>query len=110
MTRVAAQTLVILMQLLAPDLRGCLPSDLGRPAPPPLLPRPPRALRLPPGANHPETPPLGYRLVQRLSAGPEVDPSQVTLLWTLPPCASGCRLAHRNRLGKPRSPLALCNF
>src|SRR3954465_1966684 len=101
MTRVAAQPLVILMQLLAPDLRRCLPSDLGQPAPPSLLPRPPRALRLPPGANHPGTPRPGGRLVRRLSARPEVAPSPVRLLWTSPPCASGCRLARQNRLGKP---------
>src|SRR3954462_10330232 len=66
MTRVAAQTLVILMQLLAPDLRRCPASDLGRLVPPSLLPRPPRALRLPPEANRPRTPPHGGRLVRRL--------------------------------------------
>src|SRR3954462_9142740 len=79
MMRAAAQTLVILMQLLAPDLRRCPPSDLGRPVPPPLLPRSPRALRLLPGSNRLRTPPLGDRLVQRLLAGPEVHPSRVML-------------------------------
>src|SRR3954465_8603208 len=79
MMRVAAQTLVILMQLLAPDLRRCPPSDLGRPVPPPLLPRPPRPLRLLPRANRLRLPPLGNRLVRRLSAGPEVDPSRAML-------------------------------
>src|SRR3954464_13191585 len=107
MTRVAAQPLVTLMQLLAPDLRRCLPSDLGQPAPPPLLPRLPRALRLPPGANRPGTPRLGGRLARRLSAGPEVAPSPTRLLWTSSPCASGCRLARRARLGKPRTPPVL---
>src|SRR3954470_23079605 len=110
MMRVAAQTLVTLMQLPALGLRECLPSDLGHPAPPPLLPRPPRALRLPPGGNRPGTPRLGGRLVRRLSAGPEVAPSPTRLLWTSSPCASGCRLARRNRLGKPRFPLVFRNF
>src|SRR4051812_10233313 len=79
MMKVAPQTLVILMQLLAPDLQRCPPSDLGRPVPPPLLPRPPRPLRLLLRANRLMLPPLGSRLVQALSAGPEVDLSRAML-------------------------------
>src|SRR4051812_30502618 len=72
--RVVPQTLVTLMQLLAPNLRRCLPSVPGRPVPPPLLlaklQRPRRLLER---ANRLKLPPLGSRLAQLLLAGPGVD-------------------------------------
>src|SRR3954469_11525212 len=73
--RTVPQTLVTLMQLLAPDLRRCLPSAPGRPVPPPLLllarlQRPHRLLRR---ASSLKLQPLGSRLARLLSAGPGAD-------------------------------------